>query len=117
MEAFIATAIDHSSVALPSRGKGSLVIKANKTVAAKKRAGRSRLSKGLTELALIFATSALHGRAGPVTFGICPKSNQKQCPYTLRRDWASEADVSMPSALGTLSLGYGHDKLNNMGSK
>ena len=41
VEAFIAAAIDHSSVALPSRGKGNLVIKANKTVAAKKLAGRS----------------------------------------------------------------------------
>lgn len=41
VEAFIAAAIDHSSVALPSEGKGSLVIKTNKTVAAKKQAHRS----------------------------------------------------------------------------
>jgi hypothetical protein len=45
VEAFIAGAIDHLGVPLPSEGKGSLVIKtnktANKTVAVKKRAGRS----------------------------------------------------------------------------
>lgn len=37
VEAFIAAAIDHASVPLPSKGKGSLIIKTNKTVAAKKR--------------------------------------------------------------------------------
>jgi hypothetical protein len=42
VEAFIAAAIDHSSVLLPSRGKGNLIIKTNKTAAAKKRSrGRS----------------------------------------------------------------------------
>jgi hypothetical protein len=40
VEAFIATAIDHASVPLPSKGKGSLIIKTNKTVAAKKRPRR-----------------------------------------------------------------------------
>jgi hypothetical protein len=40
VEAFIAAAIDHSSVPLPSKGKGSLIIKTNKMVAAKKRARR-----------------------------------------------------------------------------
>jgi hypothetical protein len=35
--AFIAAAIDRASVPLPSKGKGSLIIKTNKTVAAKKR--------------------------------------------------------------------------------
>ena len=41
VEAFIVAAIDHSSVPLAAEGKGSLVIKTNKMVAAKKRAGRS----------------------------------------------------------------------------
>jgi hypothetical protein len=36
VEAFIAAAIDHASVPLPSKGKGSLIIKTNKRVAAKK---------------------------------------------------------------------------------
>jgi len=40
MEAFIAAAIDHASVPLPSDVKGSLIIKTNKTVAAKKRQRR-----------------------------------------------------------------------------
>ena len=31
---------------------------------------------------LIFATSALHGRAGPVTFGIAPKVTKNACPCT-----------------------------------
>ena len=35
-------------------------------------------SKGLTKQALIFATNALHGRAGPVTFCNRAKSNQKR---------------------------------------
>jgi hypothetical protein len=35
IEAFITAAIDLASVPLPSRGKGSLIIKTNKTVAAK----------------------------------------------------------------------------------
>lgn len=38
--AFIAAAIDRASVPLPSKGKGSLIIKTNKTVAAKKRPRR-----------------------------------------------------------------------------
>jgi hypothetical protein len=38
------------------------------------------LSKGLVELPHAFATSALYGRAVPVTFGIRPKSNQKRSP-------------------------------------
>lgn len=37
VEAFIAAAIDHASVPLPSKGTGSLIIKTNKTLAAKKR--------------------------------------------------------------------------------
>ena len=37
VEAFIAAAIDHAKVPLPSKGKGSLIIKTNKRVAAKKR--------------------------------------------------------------------------------
>jgi hypothetical protein len=37
VEALIAAAIDHASVPLPSKGKGSLIIKTNKTAAAKKR--------------------------------------------------------------------------------
>jgi hypothetical protein len=37
VEAFIAAAIDLASVPLPSKGKGSLIIKSNKMVAAKKR--------------------------------------------------------------------------------
>ena len=41
VEAFIAAAIDHPSVPLPSVGKGSLVIKTNKMVGVKKRVGRS----------------------------------------------------------------------------
>jgi len=40
VEAFIAAAIDLASVPLPSKGKGSLVIKTNKTIAAKKRPRR-----------------------------------------------------------------------------
>ena len=40
VEALIAAAIDHASVPLPSKGKGSLIIKTNKTVAAKKRPRR-----------------------------------------------------------------------------
>ena len=38
------------------------------------------VSKGLMERALMFATLALYGRAGPVTFGIRPKSNPKGLP-------------------------------------
>ena len=41
VEAFIAAAIDLASVPLPSKGKGSLIIKTNKTVAAKKRPRRT----------------------------------------------------------------------------
>ena len=37
VEALIAAAMDHASVPLASKGKGSLIIKTNKTVAAKKR--------------------------------------------------------------------------------
>ena len=37
VEAFIAAAIEHASIPLPSEGKGSLIIKTNKTLAAKKR--------------------------------------------------------------------------------
>ncbi len=40
VEAFIAAAIDHASVPLPSKGKGSLIIKTNKMLAAKKRPRR-----------------------------------------------------------------------------
>lgn len=40
VEAFIAAAIDHASVPLPSKGKGRLIIKTNKTVAAKTRPRR-----------------------------------------------------------------------------
>jgi hypothetical protein len=40
VEAFIAAAIDHSNFPLPSKGRGSLIIKTNKTGAAKKRARR-----------------------------------------------------------------------------
>lgn len=40
VEAFIAAAIEHASVPLPSKGKGSLIIKTNKTVAAKKQPRR-----------------------------------------------------------------------------
>jgi hypothetical protein len=42
VEAFIAAAIDRSSVALPSKGKGSLIIKTNKTGAAKKQPRRKK---------------------------------------------------------------------------
>ncbi len=42
VKALIAAAIDYASVPLPSKGKGSLIIKTNKTVAAKKRPRRSR---------------------------------------------------------------------------
>jgi hypothetical protein len=35
VKAFIAAALDHSGVPLPSKGKGSLIIKTNKTAAAK----------------------------------------------------------------------------------
>ena len=59
VEAFIAAAIDHSSVALPSRGKGRLVIKANKTVAAKK---PSRLPE-LVEASSEMKRSVCHQRA------------------------------------------------------
>ena len=41
VEALIAAAIDHSSVPLPSRGKGSLIIKTNRMIAAKKRRPRT----------------------------------------------------------------------------
>jgi hypothetical protein len=44
VEAFIAGALDVASVPLPSKGKGSLIIKTNKTIAAKKRP-RRRLKK------------------------------------------------------------------------
>jgi hypothetical protein len=40
VEAFFAAAIDHASVPLPPKGKGSLIIKTNKTVAAKKQPRR-----------------------------------------------------------------------------
>jgi len=40
VEAFIVAAIEHASVPLPSKGKGSLIIKTNKMVAAKKRPRR-----------------------------------------------------------------------------
>ena len=40
VEAFIAAATDLASVPFPSKGKGSLIIKTNKTVAAKKRTRR-----------------------------------------------------------------------------
>ena len=40
VEAFIAAAIDDASVPFPSKGKGSLIIKTNKTAAAKKRPRR-----------------------------------------------------------------------------
>lgn len=40
MKAFIAAAIDHASVPLPSKGKGGLIIKTNKTAAATKRPRR-----------------------------------------------------------------------------
>ncbi len=40
VEGFIAAAIDHAIVPLPSRGKGVLIIKTNKTVAVKKRPRR-----------------------------------------------------------------------------
>jgi hypothetical protein len=40
VEAFIAAAIDHASVPLPSKGKGSLIIKTNKTAAGKKQPRR-----------------------------------------------------------------------------
>jgi hypothetical protein len=40
VEAFVAAAIDHASIPLPSKGKGSLIIKTNKTGAAKKRPRR-----------------------------------------------------------------------------
>ena len=42
MEAFIAAAIDRSSIPLPSEGKGSLIIKTNKMLAAKKPPRRSK---------------------------------------------------------------------------
>ena len=45
VEAFIAAAIDHSSVPLPSKGKGSLIIKTNKISAAKKRPSRKAKAK------------------------------------------------------------------------
>jgi hypothetical protein len=40
VKAFIAAAIDHAKVPLPSKGKGSLIIKTNKRAAAKKRPRR-----------------------------------------------------------------------------
>jgi hypothetical protein len=40
VEVFVAAAIDHASVPLPSKGKGSLIIKTNKTGAAQKRPRR-----------------------------------------------------------------------------
>ena len=40
------------------------------------------LSKGLTEWRLVFATSALYGRARPVTFGIAPKVTKNASPCT-----------------------------------
>jgi hypothetical protein len=40
VEGFIAGAIDHASVPMPSKGKGTLIIKTNKSVAAKKRKRR-----------------------------------------------------------------------------
>ena len=40
VEAFIAASIDHARVPLPPKGKGSLIIKTNKTVAAMKRPRR-----------------------------------------------------------------------------
>jgi hypothetical protein len=40
VEAFIAAALDHASVPLPSKGNGSLIIKTNKTVNGKKRPRR-----------------------------------------------------------------------------
>ena len=40
VKAFIAAAIDHADVPLPSKGKGSLIIKTNKAAAAKKRPRR-----------------------------------------------------------------------------
>jgi hypothetical protein len=40
VEAFIAAAIDLAGVPLPSKGKGSLIIKTNKMIAAKKRPRR-----------------------------------------------------------------------------
>jgi hypothetical protein len=46
VEAFIAAAIDLARVPLPSRGKGSLIIKTNKSVAAQKRPRRARLKRG-----------------------------------------------------------------------
>jgi len=41
LNAFIDAAIEHSSVPLPSKGKGSLIIKTNKMLAAKKRPSRN----------------------------------------------------------------------------
>jgi len=40
VEALISAAIDQASVPLPSKGKGSLIIKTNKTVTAKERPRR-----------------------------------------------------------------------------
>jgi hypothetical protein len=40
VEGFIAAAVEHSSVPLPSKGKGGLIIKTNKMAAAKKRPAR-----------------------------------------------------------------------------
>jgi len=40
VQAFIAAALEHASVPLPSKGKGGLIIKTNKMVAAKKRRRR-----------------------------------------------------------------------------
>jgi len=40
VEAFITAALDHARVPLPSKGKGSLIIRTNKTLAAKKRPRR-----------------------------------------------------------------------------
>jgi hypothetical protein len=45
VEAFLAAAIDHARFPLPSKGKGNLIIKTNKTVAAKKRPGRRPMKR------------------------------------------------------------------------
>lgn len=45
VEAFMAAAIEHTGVPFPSKGKGSLIIKTNKRLAAKKRPSGSRSPK------------------------------------------------------------------------
>ena len=45
VEAFITAAIEHASVPLPSKGKGNLIIKTNKMVAAKKKKQRPKAKK------------------------------------------------------------------------